>query len=89
MDADGLEVFNYEQACKLAYAFFEKAARRTAGLEDPDRARPQTVGEAVEAYLSDREAEGSNAAQKDRAAMAAHLPESLASVSLERLSSSS
>jgi len=43
----------------------------------------------VEAYLSDREAEGSNTAQKDRAAMAAHLPESLASVSLERLSSSS
>ena len=36
MDADGLEVFNYEQACKLAYAFFEKAARRTAGFEDPD-----------------------------------------------------
>jgi len=89
MDADGLEVFNYEQACKLAYAFFEKAARRTAGLEDADHARPQTVGEAVEAYLSDREAEGSNTAQKDRAAMAAHLPESLASVSLERLSSSS
>jgi integrase len=86
MDADGLEIFSYEQACKLAYAFFEKVARRAAGLENADHAQPQTVGEALESYFADREGRGSKSVAKERAAMAVHVPESLSCTSLDRLS---
>jgi integrase len=72
MDADGIEILTYEQATRLAYSFFAKAARLAAGHGETNEEATLTVSRAVDEYIEWRKhkgGQGSKGVEGDRTSM--------------------